>query len=193
MIKPKNKLEEKVDRLENEVIDLKIKQHKDGYIHIPFSWSCIGRIFAFIGSLLLATGNAFLIVFTWGLLNLSELLAEEASGKGNFYQLLILYPLIGQYCLVGLMIYCGTALFKGSFKTVNTYKEQGIISGLVFGLFACLYTMAFNLILIVSLLVMSWTGGLASSIVEGLIIGTIFGIVIGISVGCVIGFNEESY
>ena len=131
---------------------LLIKQHEKIYIHIPFSWQAIGRFFAFIGSISLAIANFFLIIFTWNLLELKGLDIIDITG---FHQLLIIYPLIGEYVLVGLSIICLVAMIKGGFDKLKSYKEVGLIGGLIYGLIAGLI------------------GGLIGGLIAGLIVGIV--------------------
>ena len=162
-----NKLTQKDEGLKKRLeTDKKLEQHTKRYIHIPFSWKSIGLFFAFIGSLGLAIANFFLIISTWKMLKLGPLNEESITG---FHQLLIIYPLIGEYILIGLTLICLVALIKGGFDKVKRYGEEGLIIGLIGGLIAGLI------------------GGLIAGLIGGLIIGLIGGLIIGL----IAGLNEE--
>ena len=115
--------------------ELLIKKHEKKYIHISFSWKGIARFFALIGSLGLAIANFMLIISTWKLLNLGDLTKENITG---FHQLLIIYPIIGEYILIGLTVICLTALIKGGFDKLKGYDGEGLIFGLTVGLIGTL-------------------------------------------------------
>jgi len=143
-------------------VDEKISHHTKRYIHIPFNWSGIGRFIALLGSLGLAIANFFSIVYTWRLLKLGNL---DKSDITEFHQLLILYPIITEYILIGLSAICLTALIKGGFDKLNSYKEVGLIGGLIVGL---IY-------------------GLIVGLIFGLFFGRIVGMIVGLIVGLIYG------
>jgi len=164
----------KYQELQKELVDLKINQHTKRYIHIPFRWKAIGRLSALLGSIGLAIANFFLIIYTWSLLGLGSLDKEDIIG---FNQLLILYPLIGEYILIGLVFICLIALIKGGFNKINSFGKGGLIGGLIFGLiFGLIYGLIGSLI-----------GSLIGGLIYGLIIGLIFGLIVGLIYGLIIG------
>jgi len=126
-----NKLNKQIKELQQEIIDLKIENHRKHYIRIPFNWKAIGRLFALLGSTGIAIFNFFIIISTWKLVNLGGL--NEGDTKGA-YQLLIVYPIIGEYCLIGISFICLVALIKGGFDKIKKYDDSGLIGGLIIGL-----------------------------------------------------------
>ena len=165
-----NKLNKQIRELQQEIIDLKIEKHRKHYIHIPFNWKVTGRFFALMGSVGLAIFNFFIIISTWKLVNLGGL--NESDIKGA-YQLLIVYPIIGEYILIGLAFVCLTALIKGGFNKINKYDDGGLIFGLIGGL-------------IVGLIF-----GLIGGLIFGLIGGLIGGLIVGLIFGLIGGLQEE--
>ena len=126
---------------ENKLLKAKllIKEHEKKYIHIPFSWGFISRLFAFLGSVVLVMCNFFLLISVWTTYNISvffgtneEIIANKALI--SFKQLVILYPVFGEYILIGLSMICLVALIKGGFDKLKRYDEDGLIIGLIFGL-----------------------------------------------------------
>ena len=124
-----NKQDKQLKELQKKVTKLEIALHEKSFIHI--SWYSMLRFFAFLGSLGLSILNFMLIISTWKMLNLGGLTEE---GITEFHQLLILYPIIGQYILIGLTVLCLTALIKGGFNKLKSYDEEGLIGGLIVGL-----------------------------------------------------------
>jgi hypothetical protein len=169
------KQKDKIKRLEKEIIDLKIQQHTKGYIHIPFSWKRLGLFILVLLSGALAYFNFILLLMTgkvykvWTLLG-SSTLEEEFH---HFSQLIILYPLIGEYILIGITFICLTALIKGGFKNIKKYDDGSLMFGLIFGLIAGL---------IVGLI-----AGLIFGLIGGLIVGLIFGLIFGLIAGLIVG------
>ena len=162
--------------------ELLIKQHERKYIHIPFSWKAIGRFSAFLGSVGLAIANFFLIISTWNMLGLKSL---SETQDYSFSQLLIVYPLIGEYILVSLTIICLTALIKGGFDKLKSYKKEGLLGGLLGGLlsgllFGLLFGLFFGLII-----------GLISGLIIYLILGMIIGLISGLIIGLIIGMMSD--
>jgi hypothetical protein len=145
---------------ENELLKAKllIKQHEKNYLY--FSWKAIARLFALLGSVGLAIANFFLIMYTWKLLELGNGKEENITG---FHQLLILYPIIGEYILIGLSIIFLIALIKGGFSKLKSYDERGLIFGLIFALMV------------------------------GLISGLMFGLISGLIVGLMFSLSVEFY
>jgi len=172
-MKSKKALEKENERLKSQLIDKKIKQHKDNYIHIPFTWKGIGRFLMFVGAGTLTVLNFLLIIITCKILELEDI-------KG-FHQLLILYPIIGEYLLIGLTFICLTAWIKKGYNNIKNSKEGGMIIGLIIGL-------TFGLIIgLIIGLVGGLVGGSIIEFINGLIIGLTFGLIIGL----IIGLTEE--
>ena len=172
------KQKDKIKRLEKEVIDLKLKQHTKSYIHIPFSWKVIGRLFAFLGCLGLAIFYFFIILSNWTVLQLGSL--NESDIKG-FYQLGIIPMFLVEYLLIGLVFICLIALIKGGFNKIKSYNEKGLIYGLIVGLIVGLI-----LGLIIGLL-----SGLLGGLIYGLLGWLIYGLIGGLIYGLIYGLLGE--
>ena len=137
-----------LQKLEEENTRLKLKMHTKHYIHIPRpSWPSVGRFLAVMATLGLSIANFFLILFTWQLLELKNLDVDQTY---SFTQLLILWPIIGEYLLISLTIISSIALIKGSFTKLKSFDDEGLIFGLI--------------------------GGLIISLIGGLIVGLIVGL-----------------
>ena len=151
--------------------ELLLKQHEKKYIH--FSWSTMGRLFAFLGSLGLSIVNFYLLVSIGKVFKVWELLSSGKEELGTAYisfsQLIILYPLIGEYLLIGLSVICLTALIKGGFKKLKKYWDNGLILGIIWGVI--------------------W--GIIVGIIVGIIWGLINGIICGIILGIILGIINE--
>jgi len=93
-------------------VEDKINQHTKNYIHIPFSWSATARFFALLGSVGLAIANFLFLILTWKMLKLGYLDEGDITGINQLY---IIFPLLGQYLLIGLVFICLTALIKGKY------------------------------------------------------------------------------
>jgi hypothetical protein len=130
------KQKDKIKRLEKEIIDLKIQQHTKGYIHIPFSWKRLGLFILVLLSGALAYFNFILLLMTGKVYKVWTLLGSPTPKEEfhHFSQLIILYPLIGEYILIGLTLICLTALIKNGFNNVKSFDDEGLISGLIVGL-----------------------------------------------------------
>ena len=156
------------------LIDSKIENHKQSYIHIPFSWKRIGLFFCFLGSLGLSIGNFFLLISIGNAFRVWELLGQtneqsKLNPIANFNQLIIYYPLIGEYILIGITVICLAAMIKGGFNNLKSYKENGLIAGLIYSLIAVL----------IASLILGLIVGLIASLILGLIVGLIFGLIYG--------------
>ena len=140
-----------------------LEQHKHNYIHVPFSWKGFGRFCLFLGSLGLSILNFFLIIRIWKDYNVLN------KTNNSFSQLIILYPLIGEYILIGLIFICLTALIKGGFNKIKSHKKEGLIAGLIGGLL----------------------DGLIGGLIMGLIVGSIVGSIVGLIVGLIVRLIRE--
>jgi len=148
-------------------VDDKINKPTKSYIHIPFSWAGIGRFFALLGSIGLAIANFFLILSVGYTYKVWELLGSSKGDNAysSFSQLIILYPLIGEYLLIGLAFICLTALIKGGFNKIKRYGEGGLIVWLI--------------------------AGLIVGMIFGMIFGLIFGLIVGLIFGLIGGIGDE--
>jgi len=170
------KQNDKIKELEQQIIDLKIQQHTKGYIHIPFSWKRLGLFALTLLSAGLAYVNLILILFIGKLFKVWTLIGSKTPEKEfhNFFQLIILYPLIGEYLLIGLTMICFCAMVKGGFVKLKKYDDdEGLIFCLTVGLIGGLIF------------------GLIIGLIFGLIGGLIFGLIIGLIFGLIFGLNDE--
>ena len=144
-------------------IKLEVEKHRKGYIHVPFSWPGLGRIALLLLSIALAVGNVFLIISARKLLKpLNE----------SINKLLILYPLVGGYILIGLVAICLVAVIKGGFNKIKSYEEISLIYCLIVGLIFLLCGLIIGLIF-----------GLATGLMIGIIHGLMFGLIMGVVIG----------
>ena len=161
-------------------IDKKITEHKKKHIHIPFSWGWLGRFFALLGCIALSVLNFILLDHVRNIFNV-----WDDNLVTNFNQLIILYPLLGEYFLISATAICLVALIKGGFDKIKTYDEEcliyylivGLIIGLFFGLLGLIIGLFFGLIT-----------GLITGLIVGLIIG-LFGLIIGLFFGLIEEFE----
>ena len=165
----KRKYEELMAKKE---VDEKIEIHRKHHIHIPFSW--VGRFFAFVGSAVLAFANFLLIMACWDFLQLGSLSKIDYKG---LHQLLIVYPIIGEYLLIGLAAICFVAMVKGGFNKLKSFDEEGLMVDLVAGLGAGL--------------VLGSVIGLVAGLLFGLAVGLVSGLVGGLWFGLVSGLGDE--
>lgn len=153
--------------------EMSLSSHVKSYIHI--SWMGIVRFVLFLLSIGLSVGNFMLIISIGNIHNVWSLLASNSPNevKATFTQLIILYPLIGEYILIGLSIVCLIALCKGGFSKLKSYNEEALIGGLILGL-------------IVGLIL-----GLILGLIGGLVAGLILGLILGLVAGLIWGLSEE--
>ena len=170
------KISKKVKILEQEIMDLKIKQHKEKYIHIPFSWKHIGLFFLSLFGIGLSIANFMLIITIGNIFKVWELLSATPetikTTYSGFEQLIIVYPLIGEYCLILGTILIIVAMFKGGFDKLD-FDFWGLIGGLTWGLIGGL----------IGGLILGLTWGLIGGLTWGLIGGLIGGLILGLIFG----------
>jgi len=127
-------LENKVEKLEKELIDLKIEQHRKGYIHIPFSWGGLFRAFLVFGS------GVFSLLCLWGVFffwdyfkvwNLFLPVDEINQTLVSMSQLFFLYPFVAWFFSVWLVAFVVKIWFN---KGLDGCDFSGLVFGLVFGL-----------------------------------------------------------
>jgi len=160
------KQSQKIKQLEREVMDLKIKQHKDNYIHIPKV-----NLLPLLGIIifgLLAYGNFFLIdsEVLHGVFKICE---EECVYNLTNFDLINIYPIVGEYTLISLILISLVALIKGGYKNLKSFNERGLIFGLIVGLVA----------------------GLIYGLIVGLIFGLIYGLIFGLIYGLIFDLEES--
>ena len=152
--------------LQKQIIDMKIEQHRKGYIHIPFSWKRLGLFGFTLLSGLIAYLNFILLMFVGKAFKVWTLLGSSTPEKefSHWSQLIILYPLIGEYILIGLTIICLIAMIKGGFDKLKMFDDDGLIFGLIVGLIV----------------------GLISWLICGIIVGLIFGLISWLIFGLIV-------
>ena len=160
---------------------LLVREHEGRYLHVPFSWGFLGRCSAVIISVSLAVLNFLLIIATWKMLALEGLDELDITG---FHQLLILYPICGEYVLIALSVICLTALCKGGYSKLKKYDEEGLVGGLIGGLVGGL------IVGLVGGLIGGLVGGLIVGLVGGLIVGLIGGLIGGLILGLILGLID---
>ena len=170
-----NELRQRLSSLQR---DTKLYDHTHQYLHVPLNKHRLLAFAALCGSVGLAVLNMIMIVWAWGALRIPDLFAEDFAQWG---QLLILWPLLGEYVLVGLSIVCLVAMFKGGFSRLKSYSEEGLIRGLIRGLILWLI-LGFIWGLILGLI-----RGLIGGLIVGLIMGLISGLIVGLIGGLILG------
>jgi hypothetical protein len=175
-MKTKSQLKKENISLKEKILDLKIDTHKRNYIHIPYpTWKSIGIFFLTIFSGVLAIGN-FLLLLSLGEQQKVWILLNSQTPEQQFHsttQLVIIYPLIGEYVLIGLTIICIFALIKGGFVKLKPFHENALIGGLIWGL------------------IVGFIWGLTWGLSVGLIVGLIGGLIGGLIVGLIWGLIGE--
>jgi len=137
-----------------------IKKHEDKYWHIPKV--NIIPLIGLIIFILLSIGNFYLIDKS---VVVEAFNCERDNCNLQSSDLINLYPILGEYILISLSIISLVALFKGGYKNLKSYDEEGLIFGLIGGLI----------------------GGLIIGLIYGLIIGLIYGLIDGLIIGLIIG------
>jgi len=130
----KAELEKKVMRLEKELVDVKIEQHRKGYVHIPFSWGGLFRTFAVFGSSALSLLCLWGVFFFWDYFKIYELFKpvdEINQALVSMSQLFFLYPFIVWFFSVWLVAFVVEIWFN---KGLDGCDFSGLVFGLVFGL-----------------------------------------------------------
>jgi hypothetical protein len=148
-----------------------IKEHEDRYIHIPKF------------NLIPLLGTMIFGVLTWLNLYLIDwevikyVFTCEKECIIHYSALINIYPIIGEYILVALMMVSIVALFKGGYTKLKAYKDEILIAGLICGL---IIGLIFGLII-------GLTAGLTALMIEGLIIELIIGLIAGLIIGLIGG------
>ncbi len=105
-------------------------------IHIPINRKSIGLFFLSLVGIALSVLNFMLIIFignifkVWTLL-LSNNPTETYSG---FEQLIIIYPIIGEYLIISLTAITIVAMLKDGYDKFKKYDEGNLFGGLIVGL-----------------------------------------------------------
>ncbi len=138
-------------QLNKKIKDLELQLHTKKYIHIPQpSLKGIGKFSLTILTAFLSYFNFLLILRIWKDYNLEYVFVAEdelINYAPKFIDLIVLYPIIGEFILIALTVILGVSLFK----KLKGYNEDGLILGLIGGLI----------------------GGLILGLISGLILGLI--------------------
>ena len=187
----KRNYKSEIERLNKEVIDLKIEQHKKGYIHIPFNKDRLLCFIAMIGSGVLAWLNLYLL--DWSFIFKVFNCQKEECAKLSVNGLINIYPILGEYILISLTLICLVAMFKGGFRLLNKYNEDGLINGLINGLISGLILGLISGLIsgLIGGLIGGLISGLILGLIGGLILGLIFGLIGGLILGLIFGLSEE--
>jgi hypothetical protein len=178
-------LENKIKELQEEIIDLEIEKHRKNYIHIPFSWPAIGRLAAFLGSAWLAILNFLLLIQVGRDYGVWTLFGSNNPELAYWTQLIVLWPLIGEYVLVSASVICLVAVIKGGFSNLKSIKEGALIFALI-----CVLIGALIGVLIVAL-IGGLIGGLIVALIGALIFALIGGLIGALIFGLIGGLIEE--
>ncbi len=105
-------------QLNKKIKDLELQIHTKEYIHIPRpSWKGIGKFSLMIVCAFLSYLNFMLI-----------LKFSENCDFLKLIDLIILYPIVGEFILISLTVVLGISLFK----KLKSYDEEGIVYCLVY-------------------------------------------------------------
>ena len=165
-------------QLNTKIKQLELELHTKKYIHIiKPSLAGIGRFSLMIVTAFLSYFNFLLIKSIWVTNNLGYVFASEeelVNYSPKFIDLVVLYPLVGEFILISLTIILAVSLFK----KIKNYGEEGLVCclvrGLIIGLFAGL---------IVGLI-----AGLIGGLIAGVILGFLIGLITGLITGLILGF-----
>ena len=148
-------LENKVEKLEKELIDLKIEQHRKGYIHIPFSWGGCLRFLFLIGSIALSLLCLYAVFYFWDYFKVWNLILpvdEMNQTLVSTSQLFFLYPFVAWYFSVWLVAFV-VKIWRN--KGLDGCDFSGLVGGLVVGLVVAL-VVGLVVGLVVALVVVIW-------------------------------------
>jgi len=171
--------------LEKELVDVKIEQHRKGYIHIPFSWGGLYRSLAVLGSLALSLLCLYGVFYFWDYFKVYLLfnpVDEVNVALVSTSQLFFLYPYVFWFFSVWLVAFVVKVWFN---KGLDGCDFSGLVGGLFFALVVGLVVGLF-FALVVGLIV-----GLVVGLIVGLVGGLFFALVVGLIVGLVGGLVES--
>ena len=94
--------------------------------------------------------------------------------------LIVCYPIIAEYIFIVLTMISLIAIIKNGFNNIRSYKDEGLIVGLIWGLIVGLIG-GLILGLILGLIV-----GLIGGLIVGLIMGLIWGLIVGLIGGLIV-------
>ena len=176
-------------QLNKKIKNLELQLHTRKYIHIPRpSWKGIGKFSLTLFMAFLSVVNFLLILKIWDKFDLGYVFANEVDliyYTPKFIDLIVLYPLVGEFILIGLT----TILLASLFKELKSYKEWGLISLLVYGL---ILGSAVGLAAgSISGLFYGLAGGSIPWLIYGLVGGSTGGLIIGLIIGLIVGLIME--
>ena len=166
-MKTKKQLNKKIKQLELEL-------HTKKCIHIVKpSLAGVGRFSLMIVTAFLSYFNFLLIKSIW------------VTNSPKFIDLIVLYPLVGEFILISLTIILAVSLFKN----LKSYDEEGLvccsIAGLILGLILGLF------IGLIAGVVLGFLIGLITGLVAGVIFGLVVGLILGLTAGLIGGLLME--
>jgi len=148
-----------------------IQQHEEEYTHIHK-----GSILAIAGAVLFAILAYLNLYFIdWDVINLVFSCKESECSSLVANDLINIYPLIGEYVLISLLIISLAAIFKGGYSKLKSFHKRGLIAGLIVSL--------------ISGLIWSLIWSLIVSLIWSLISGLIAGLIAGLTMGLKEEFN----
>lgn len=178
--------------MNKKIEQLELKLHTKKYIHLPKpSLKGLGKFNLAIIFTLLSYFNLKLILKIWEDYNLGYVFAPESelvNYTPKFADLIVSYPLIGEYIFISLTIIFTVSMFK----ELKGYDERGLIYGLIRGLISgIIIGLIFGLILgTIFGLIFGLISGIIFGLISGIIIGLIFGTICGLII-LIIGTIEE--
>jgi len=156
-----------------------IQQHEEEYTHIHK-----GSILAIAGAVLFAILAYLNLYFIdWDVINLVFSCKESECSSLVAHNLINIYPLVGEYVLISLLVISLAAISKGGYSRLKSFDEEGLIMGLISGLITGL------IVSLIWSLIVSLIWSLIVSLIAGLIMGLIFGLIAGLIAGLKEEFN----
>lgn len=165
---------EKINRLKEEVEQLKNEKRT-----IPTTINGVILSVIFFG---ISIGNFFLIVYSWGFLEINDLFQKSQAYVGK---LLIIFPIIGEYIFISLFVVCVLSIFKGGFKNIKSIEEDYSLLNNLLGHLAHGLSLG-----IVFCFVFGIFGGILGHLLVGILVGLITGLILGLSFCLIHGIKE---
>jgi len=128
-----------------------------------FGWFLIGLFLSIVNwNLIITIGNKLRVWETSSF--------DPKTVYQSFEQLIILYPIIGEYILISLTVIFLVAMIKGGLDKLKRHGDYGLIDWLIVGLIVGLiYGLFFGLIV-----------GIFFGLIVGQIVGLFFGLIFGL-------------
>ena len=121
-----------------------------------FGWFLIGLFLSIVNwNLIITIGNKLRV---WETLSSFD----SKNAYQSFEQLIILYPIIGEYILISLTVIFLVAMIKGGLDKLKRHGDYGLIDWLIVGLFFWLIV------------------GIFFGLIVGQIVGLFFGLIFGL-------------